>query len=120
VLQPGQNLNADERGLLKSFRALDAGDRDTLIKFAEFLASHKSDPQPLGLPKPIPRPQKESVVAAIRRLSDTYCMLDKDAMLHEVSAMMAEHVLQGKPAADVIDVLEQTFRRHYELLKRET
>ena len=115
--RPGQNLSADERRLLKRFRALAPGDRDTIIKFAEFLADKTPDPQPLGKPKPIPRPEQESVVAAIRRLSDTYYMLNKDAILHEVSGLMAEHVMQGKPAADVIDALEQTFHRHYALLE---
>jgi hypothetical protein len=45
----------------------------------------------------MPRPSQESVVAAIKRLSKTYEMLDRGPMLNETSALMSAHVLQGRP-----------------------
>ena len=56
----------------------------------------------------------ESVVGAMRRLRRSYPMLDVDALFHRASALMSEHVLQGRPAQSVIDDLEEIFRAHYE------
>jgi len=41
-------------------------------------------------------------------------MLDKAPMLHETSALMSAHILQGRPAQEVIDGLESLFSGHYE------
>jgi hypothetical protein len=41
-------------------------------------------------------------------------MLDKSDLLHEASELMTTHLMQGRPAAEVIDELEVVFRRHYE------
>jgi hypothetical protein len=41
-------------------------------------------------------------------------MLDRGPMLHETSALMSAHVLQGRDAAEVIDALEALFGRHYQ------
>jgi hypothetical protein len=35
-------------------------------------------------------------------------------MLNETSSLMAAHVLNGRPARDVIDDLEALFARHYD------
>jgi hypothetical protein len=106
-----------ERRLLRSFRALVAADRETLLAFAEFLAQRgKATPEQRPGPRdplPMPRPSQESVVAAIKRLSKTYEMLDRGPMLNETSALMSAHVLQGRPVGEVIDDLEALFARHY-------
>lgn len=96
---------------------LSAEDQQTLVAFAEFLASRPSAPAApaeIPRPEPIPRPEKESVIAAIKRLSATYHMLDRDKMFHEASSLMAQHVMQGREAVEVIDELEVVFQRHYE------
>jgi hypothetical protein len=96
---------------------LDEADRESVLAFAEFLASRKpsgAQPAPVAEPEPIPRPQRESVVAALRRLSETYHMLDKSTVLHESSGLMSQHIMQGRDAVEVIDELEVVFRRHYE------
>ena len=67
-------------------------------------------------PKEIPRPREESVVAAIRRLSETYYMIDKSVLLSETSGLMSAHIMQGRPAEAVIDELEALFSNHYEKL----
>ncbi|UHD17163.1 hypothetical protein [Thiocapsa bogorovii] len=106
-----------ERRLVRSFRALAAAERDTLLAFAEFLAQRgAATPEPHRGPRepvPAPRPSTESVVAAIKRLSKTYAMLDRGPMLNETSALMSAHVLQGRSASEVIDDLEALFARHY-------
>ncbi|RMD69783.1 MAG: Crp/Fnr family transcriptional regulator [Gammaproteobacteria bacterium] len=97
------------------FRRLDEQDKQTLMAFAAFLASRAQEKEAAPVePRIIPRPPKESVVGAIKRLSASYPMLDKAKLLNETSALMAQHVMQGRPAKEVIDELEVMFRRHYE------
>jgi hypothetical protein len=109
----------DEQRLTRLFRALDEADRRTLLAFAEFLAAGGRPvaappaPPPPG-PVALPRPAQESVIAAIRRLSATYPMLDRGPMLNATAALMSAHVLQGREAALVIDDLEALFLRRYE------
>ncbi len=110
-------MRRGERELLKYFRALDAAQQDTLVAFAEFLAGKAASRlTPLQAPLPIPRPPEEKVVHAIKRLRATYPMLDHGKLLHEVSEHMTQHMVLGRAAAEVIDDLEEVFRRHYEAL----
>ncbi len=107
------------RRLLHIVDRLDATDQAAVLAFAEFLLQRKAkaeDAQPPKdmAPHPIPRPEKESVVGAIKRLAKTYPMLDRQAMLHETSTLMGEHVMQGREAKAVIDDLEALFARHYD------
>jgi hypothetical protein len=104
-----------ERRLVQLFKRLGDQDQETLLAFADFLAGREvtDAPQVVEEPRPVPRPSKESVVAAIKRLSATYPMLDKGRMLNETSSLMVEHVMQGRPASEVIDQLEEVFARHY-------
>lgn len=114
---PGQALSAEQRRLLTLFRALAPGDKATLLAFAEFLATGSDEQGPLQEPEePVlaPRPEKETVVAAMRRLSTAYAMLDKSVILHEAAGLMAAHTLQGRPAVEVIDELEGLFERAYQ------
>ncbi|MEJ2643640.1 MAG: Crp/Fnr family transcriptional regulator [Gammaproteobacteria bacterium] len=120
-----------EERLLGLFRTLDAGDQATLLAFAEFLGGRSVGLAPaptakddavatepaLPEPEPIPRPESESVVAAVKRLSRTYHMIEKRHMLNETSALVAQHVMQGRDAVEVIDELELVFQRRYEELK---
>lgn len=113
----GPPPSADERRLLKLFKGLAPSDRETLLAFAAFLAqrpgSGAGEPAPRE-PLPLPRPATETVVGAIKRLSRTYEMLDRGPLLNETSGLMSAHVLQGRPAAEVIDELEALFARHYQ------
>ncbi len=107
----------EERRLARLYRSLDAADRHALVAFAEFLARGERPapaPEPPREPSPLPRPEGESVIAAIRRLTLTYSMLDRGPMLHETSALMSAHVLQGRAATEVIDALEALFERQYQ------
>jgi len=87
-----------------------------LLEYAEFLAARYGGPVEITAPLDIPRPSKESVVKAIKRLSATYPMLDRSKMLNETSVLMTQHVIQGRNAVEVIDELEILFRQHYEKL----
>ncbi|HSH29918.1 MAG TPA: hypothetical protein VK971_08440 [Thiohalobacter sp.] len=108
------------------FRELDEADRHALIRYAEFLvgqpgsrsalpaASEPAEPVPPEPPRPIPRPESESVIKAVKRLSETYYMLNKNELLNATSPLVTEHVMHGRPAAEVIDRLEAVFEEHYQ------
>ena len=108
-----------QRQLIKLFSRLDKIRQQQLLDFAEFLVekspqgtvdASEAAEQPLA----IPRPDNESVIAAIKRLSKSYSMINKDDILHETSDLMTSHVLKGRPAEEVIDELEILFVTHYE------
>ena len=106
-----------ERRMLRAFRALSESRQTSLLDYAEFLLGREgeTEAEPVSsLPLEIPRPEKESVVKAIKRLMGTYPMLDRNKLLHDTSALMAQHVVHKRPASEVIDELEQVFQRHYE------
>ncbi len=113
---------ASEKRLRDILRRLPESQAQMLIEFAEFLEARHAQPgATTGLPEtatpqPIPRPEQESVVKAIKRLAATYPMLDRSKMLNETSSLMTQHVMQGREAVEVIDELEVMFRRHYEKL----
>ena len=109
-------MSSDEKRLLKLYRALSDGGRNSLLDFADFLATrdkgHAADIP--TVPLDIPRPADESVVKAIKRLMTTYPMLARDKLLHETSGLMTRHVIHKNPAVEVIDELELVFKRHYD------
>lgn len=106
----------DVKRLQEIFSKLTPVAAQQLLEFAEFLLlRHAVAPAPLPL-QDIPRPPQESVVKAIKRLAATYPMLDRAKMLHETSALMTQHVMQGRDAVAVIDDLEKMFQQHYQRL----
>ncbi len=125
MLTTGKRLSAEQRRLIRLHGALDAAGRDQLLAFAEFLVERHggdraSQPRPVPEPKQLPRPEGESVVAAIKRLSASYFMLDTTTLFNETSALMSAHLLQGRPAAEVIDELESLFEQCYRKLLSES
>lgn len=119
--------------LVALFEQLPAADLETLTRFAEFLlhrsgatpayrnqtaASPPTAAAPVEIPPPeiIPRPDDEKVVAAVKRLSQTYYMLDKKKMLGVTSDLVTQHILHGREAAEVIDELESLFEQYYRQL----
>ncbi len=120
MLQPIQNLTGDQRKLLKLFKNLDGKDQAVLITFAEFLnnregSSDKECEQETSL-EPVlgERPEEETVVSAIKRLSASYHMLDTSVLLTETSSLMTAHLIHGRSASDVIDELEDLFSKEYQ------
>ena len=124
----GLSRNRRERQLLQHYRSLSESDRHALLRFARFLADQplSMDPkadrgkEPVPEPRSEPAPEGESVIAAIRRLSRIYFMIDKDEMLHETTELMTQHVMQGRPAGEVIAALETLFSDHYRSLAEES
>ena len=113
-----------EKRLLEILGRLSQTQIATLIDFAEFLAARPASGADTGAPPPagpavpqpgdIPRPEKESVVKAIKRLAATYPMVDRAKMLNETSTLMTQHIMQGRDAVEVINELEIMFRTSYE------
>lgn len=110
-----------EKKLLKHFSKLSENQQQTLLHFAEFLVQ-KADDTTGGKPEEIPqpvlqdRPAEETVVGAIKRLTASYPMLEKDKLFNETSVLMTKHVMQGHEAHLVIDELEVLFQRYYDEL----
>lgn len=103
--------------LLACWDQLDDSSREQLTAFAEFLVARQGyDARPVPAPALEPRPEAESVVAALKRLSRGYHMIDRSKMLPETSALMTQHVMDGRAAHEVIDELEVLFERHYQRL----
>ncbi len=118
----------EQTRLLELFEALAPAERDSLLAFAEFLQTRRSaigNPGAVAVqaakkverPKPldIPRPETESVVAALKRLTTTYPMLDKSKLLNDTSGLVTQHIMQGRPQVEVVDELEAIFSRHYQI-----
>ncbi len=117
-------LSQDQRSLLKLFNALGQTEQSSLLAFAEFLGQRESgreddaeavaDAEPLD----IPRPENESVVSAIKRLSSSYHMLDRSILLNDTSSLMTAHLVHGRSAEDVIDELEELFTKQFAEYRR--
>lgn len=116
LIRGGASLKPLEKETLKIFRALNNAQQQTVISFMGFLLSQgENKPEnKLLLPNMTPRPDKESVIKAIRRLRATYSMLDQNRLFNETSQHMTSHLLHGKPAAEVIDELEAMFANQYQ------
>ena len=126
MLLPAKPLSPDERRLLKYFSDLEASNRHALLSFAAFLQEQQATRESAGEkpavplePLDIPRPPGESVVGALRRLRETYPMVDPDLLLDEASGLMSAHLLGGRPLDQVVDELEQLFERHFQNLKND-
>ncbi|CAK0776406.1 Crp/Fnr family transcriptional regulator [Gammaproteobacteria bacterium] len=106
------------REVWRRFVRLSPTDQATVVAFIDFLAS-RATPPPESVPAPqvpedIPRPAQETVIAAIRRLSARYPMLERDVLLDRASSLMTEHLLQGRTASSAIDELERLFATQYQ------
>lgn len=109
-------MSTEKTKLLDLFEQLDEQQQETLLAFAAFLTTRPAlahEVAPVA-PRPIARPAEETVVAAIRRLTLTYPMLDRRKLFNDASRYMAAHALEGRPAVEVIDELEVVFAKHYE------
>ncbi len=94
----------------------------SVIDFAEFLLERKNTSavnDALLTPEDIERPADETVVGAIKRLKQTYHMLDTDALLDQASTLMGQHILQGRDAPSVIDDLQALFQANYETYRQQ-
>ena len=130
-------MTDQQQVLLDYYQALSAQDQHSLLRFAEFLATGavisnestadvvvgdddssvmESLPVKKAIPKPekIERPDDETVVAALKRMSSTYPMLEKSKLLNKASELVAQHIMFGKPAVVVIKDIETMFAESYD------
>jgi hypothetical protein len=117
--------NKQERELIKLFKALDSVNQQSLLSYAEFLQQRSAEVSEniaeeeviATEPLDIPRPEKESVIKGIKRLTANYPMVDKENILHPIAGLMTSHMVSGKKAEDVIDELEEVFSAEYQKTK---
>lgn len=112
-------MKRSEQRLLQLFRELMPAQQDSLMDFAEFLAGRSPDETAaLEEPVPVARPEQETVIAAMKRLTSSYPMIDPQVLFHDASNLLTQHLLRGRAASEVIDDLEHLFRRTYESMAR--
>ena len=117
MIPAGGALPKEKRDLLSIYSSLSDAGKENLRLYAEFLVQRESagdqpEQQPVSaVPVEIPRPEKESVVSAIKRLSSSYHMLDRSVILTETSSLMTSHIMHGREADEVIDELEALFQK---------
>lgn len=109
--------SSSSKALLEIFETLDSERQTSLLQFAEFLQS-KGNLVSQEIPEPldIPRPESETVVGAIRRLKETYPMVESMAVFSAASALMTDHMVKGRDVMEVIDEMEALFEEHYRQL----
>jgi hypothetical protein len=121
-------MASSERQLLDFYRRLGPDGQATLLSFAEFLCQRGTSTadspraEAVEIPEPVPivRPEQESVVAGLKRLSQTYPMLSKTEMLTATSELVARNIMLGTDPAQVIDQLEDIFLEHYRKLREQS
>lgn len=114
MLPVKKSLPGDQQQLLAFYSSLSPEKQQQLLEFAEFLTQRDSPKAAVNeIPQEVvdlPRPEEETVIAAMRRLRATYPALDTDGLLDQASILMSAHVLQGQSAVQVIDKLEILFK----------
>lgn len=114
-------MSKEEDALLKGFSQLPAAQQETVLEFVTFLVQRyaiEAEPIP-EKPLDIPRPQKESVVKAVKRLSKTYPMLDTKELFEKTSSFMMRNLMHGEESVAVIDEMEAFFEKRYQVLFKE-
>lgn len=105
-------MKPTEKKLLNIFRSLPETAQQSVIDHAEFMQQkHGTVDETATITEPldIPRPENETVIAAVKRLSETYPMIEKSHLLDKTSLLVTEHVMQGRDVVEVIDELEELF-----------
>jgi hypothetical protein len=111
-------LNKNDKKLLKIYNQLTESAQSSLMDYADFLLDKYPNIQEVQKePNFIPRPEAESVIAAIKRLSATYPMLTETSLFNETSTLMSQHIMQGREASVVIDEIEAIFSTQYNAYK---
>ncbi len=107
-------MSAGRQRLQQLYAMLDDSGRHALLEYAEFLSARQPQTaEVLEPPRDLPRPDGESVIAALKRLRATYPMLDSAPLLDAAATLVTAHVLRGRGAVEVIDELEKLFDSAY-------
>ena len=113
-------MKRDAKALADLFNTLDNNRQQSLFDYAEFLQTKGGNmQQDIGEPVEVPRAENETVVGAIKRLKQTYPMIDSMEVFAVASNLMTEHMVQGRDAEEVINQIEVLFEDTYKKLLRE-
>jgi len=99
------------------YESMDDQRKQSLSDYVDFLYA-QADPISKEVPAPedIPRPEIETVVGAIKRLKSTYPMIGSMTVFSSASALMTEHMINGRDVVEVIDEMEVLFVSAYDEL----
>ncbi len=113
-------MTHDQKALLDIFDSLDENQQQSLLDFAAFLQS-KANIQRRQVTEPIaiPRPENETVVGAIKRMKQSYPMIDSMEVFAVASNLMTDHMVKGRDAEEVINEIEALFEDTYQKILRE-
>jgi len=113
-------MSRNTKSLIEIFESLDTERQASLFDFAEFLQS-KGGQVVKEMPDPvlIARPEVETVVGAIKRLKETYPMIDSMKVFSSASDLMTDHMVKGRDAVEVIDEMEKIFEDFYSKMLEE-
>lgn len=109
-MKQGRHAGVDGE-LAALWRRLDAAQRAMLLEFAAFLADRGEVPPAAKIVTL--RPERETVVHAVRRLNGSYPMLDRGKLLQPVGDLLSQHLVDGRAAVAVIDELEALYAAAY-------
>ena len=112
-------MKRDVKALADLFKTLDKDRQQSLFDYAEFLQSKGGIvQQEIAEPVDVPRAENESVVGAIKRLKQTYPMIDSMEVFAVASNLMTDHMVKGRDAEEVINEIEALFDDTYKKLLR--
>jgi hypothetical protein len=113
-------MKRDAKALADLFNKLDKDRQQSLFDYAEFLQSKGGIvPADIAEPVDIPKPENESVVGAIKRMKQSYPMIDSMEVFTVASNLMTDHMVKGRDAEEVINEIEALFKETYKKLFRE-
>jgi hypothetical protein len=103
--------------LIDLYEAMDDERKTSLCDFADFLYA-QAEPinKEILPPEDVARPEKETVVGAVKRLKATYHMIESMTVFSAASALMTDHMVKGRDVIEVIDEMEILFEQSYEKL----
>lgn len=113
-------MKRDAKALVDLFNTLDKDRQQSLFDYAEFLQSKGGlAKREISEPVKIQKPGEETVVGAIKRMKQSYPMIDSMEVFAVASNLMTDHMVKGREAEEVINEIEALFEETYKKLLRE-
>ncbi len=108
------SASKSSQDLIDLYAAMDDERKRSLSDYADFLYA-QADPinKVIPLPDDSPRPDKETVVGAVKRLKAKYHMIESMKVLSRASELMTDNMVKGRDVAEVIDEMEILFAGAY-------
>ncbi len=106
--------------LIDLYDAMDDERKKSLGDFLDFLYAQADPISKIILPpEESARPEKETVVGAVKRLKVQYQMIESMTVFSAASELMTDHMVKGRDVIEVIDEMEILFEDAYkELLEK--